>query len=236
MIQKKKVGMAVGALVWHWGQVNREENFAAEHPVYPPLLSTFSSFQQLVDHVKSKMSVSPVVVPRVIVIGALGRVGGGAVRMAEMLGFEVTKWDVTDTVGKKGPFDEILDYDIFVNTIYLSPNLKPEERFVFLTKQSIQNKTRKLTTVVDVSCDPNNPSNPLPIYEEITDLTAPSRRLVQDPLRHLDLVSIDHFPSLVPAESSNEFTDGLLSELVNFPSTNVWKRASNIYLSHLAKY
>lgn len=55
----------------------------------------------------------------VLVMGALGRCGGGAVDCAVRAGLEVIKWDKDETA-KGGPFPEILtDCDVFVNCILL---------------------------------------------------------------------------------------------------------------------
>jgi saccharopine dehydrogenase (NAD+, L-lysine-forming) len=68
---------------------------------------------------------------------------------------------------KGGPFDEILKVDIFVNCIYLSNPIPP-----FLTLEQLE-KDKRLSVVVDVSCDATNPHNPIPIYHETTDFDAP---------------------------------------------------------------
>jgi saccharopine dehydrogenase (NAD+, L-lysine-forming) len=68
-----------------------------------------------------------------------------------------------------GPFSEILDVDIFVNCIYLNSFIPP-----FLTKDSLTNCiNRRLSVVVDVSCDTTNPFNPIPIYDSITTFDKP---------------------------------------------------------------
>ena len=66
-----------------------------------------------------------------------------------------------DETAKGGPFQEILDVDIFVNCIYLSSRINP-----FLTDDIVASAgaSRKLSVVVDVSCDTTNPYNPIPIY------------------------------------------------------------------------
>src|SRR6267154_5316915 len=72
---------------------------------------------------------------------------------------------------KGGPFQEILDVDIFVNCIYLSSSISP-----FLTKDQIiaAGKDRRLSVVVDVSCDTTNPFNPIPIYSINTTFSEPT--------------------------------------------------------------
>lgn len=72
---------------------------------------------------------------------------------------------------KGGPFQEILDVDIFVNCIYLSSQIPP-----FLTKEQVAGagKDRRLRVVVDVSCDTTNPYNPLPVYDINTTFSHPT--------------------------------------------------------------
>lgn len=72
---------------------------------------------------------------------------------------------------KGGPFQEILDVDIFVNCIYLSSKIPH-----FVTHETIRNagRGRRLSVVVDVSCDTTNPYNPIPIYSINTTFSEPT--------------------------------------------------------------
>lgn len=76
-----------------------------------------------------------------------------------------------DETAKGGPFDEILGVDIFVNCIYLSSSIPP-----FITREFIAaaGAARRLSVVVDVSCDTTNPFNPLPIYSVNTTFAYPT--------------------------------------------------------------
>ncbi len=80
------------------------------------------------------------------------------------------KWDLDETA-KGGPFQEILDVDIFVNCIYLTTRIPS-----FLTEEQIDSvgNTRQLRVVVDVSCDTTNPNNPIPIYSVNTTFSEPT--------------------------------------------------------------
>lgn len=77
---------------------------------------------------------------------------------------------MTETA-KGGPFQEILDVDIFVNCIYLTSKIPS-----FVTPEQITaaGRSRKLSVVVDVSCDTTNPNNPIPIYSINTTFDAPT--------------------------------------------------------------
>ena len=83
---------------------------------------------------------------------------------------DILKWDLAETA-KGGPFQEILDVDIFINCIYLNSKIPS-----FLTREQIlaAGKNRRLSVVVDVSCDTTNPFNPIPIYSINTTFSDPT--------------------------------------------------------------
>lgn len=72
---------------------------------------------------------------------------------------------------KGGPFTELLDVDLFINCIYLTSSIPP-----FLTHDFIasKGKDRRLSVVVDVSCDTTNPHNPIPVYNINTTFSEPT--------------------------------------------------------------
>ena len=83
---------------------------------------------------------------------------------------DILKWDMAETA-KGGPFQEILDVDIFVNCIYLT---SPIPHFVTHEQIRAAGKSRLLSVVVDVSCDTTNPNNPIPIYNVNTTFSKPT--------------------------------------------------------------
>lgn len=155
--------------------------------------------------------------PHVFVMGANGRCGTGACQFLLEQGLSVATWDREQTEGR-GPFEELLHFDVFINCVYLSEKVKP-----FLT-ESLLDQPRTLSIISDVSCDPNGPYHPLPIYNQITTFEKPVMRLRDNPV--LDLTAIDHLPSLLPKESSTEFSDLLLPHLLDLKKGSpVWLRA-----------
>jgi len=160
----------------------------------------------------------------VIVVGALGRCGTGSCDFAVSSGVEqLSRWDLAETK-PGGPFKEILGHDIFINDIYLSSSIPP-----FITKDLIA-QPRQLSVVVDVSCDATNPYNPVPIYSKISDFDDPAIRVAPN----LDVIAIDHLPSMVPRESSKEFVDSLLPHLLQFPNSDVWNGALKLFNEKVA--
>eukprot|EP01090_Pellita_catalonica_P017423 TRINITY_DN5257_c0_g1_i1.p1 TRINITY_DN5257_c0_g1~~TRINITY_DN5257_c0_g1_i1.p1 ORF type:complete len:206 (-),score=37.15 TRINITY_DN5257_c0_g1_i1:9-626(-) len=171
--------------------------------------------------------------PKVIVLGALGRVGSGCqdllakVEKQSGLTFEKLLWDMAETK-RGGPFEEIVDCDVFVNCIYLMGKTPP-----FVTNELLDRSGRKLSVLVDVSCDYDNPNNPVPVYNQDTKWAKPALRIRDNP--PLDVISIDNLPSLIPRESSLAFAKDLLPTIKTLPDGPVWLRAKAVFDKKLAE-
>lgn len=110
------------------------------------------------------------------------------------VGIKPTEWDREHTA-KGGPFPELLHQDILVNAIYLNPALRLSP---FLTKGMIDHSTdRTLSVFSDVSCDVTNPHSVFPIYDHLTSFANPTICVAEKPVP-LEVIAIDHLPSLVP--------------------------------------
>ncbi|KAI6248584.1 Saccharopine dehydrogenase [NAD(+), L-lysine-forming] [Erysiphe necator] len=223
-------GAALALKVWSWQLLHL--------PTEPfPSVSCYPNEKELILDVKKaisdgiKKSGSE---PKVMIIGALGRCGSGAVSLCEQVGVpdeNLLKWDIAETA-RGGPFREVLQSDIFVNCIYLSSKIPN-----FIDKPSLNNPERKLSVVCDVSADTTNPYNPIPIYTEATTFTNPTVPVEVDAEPPLSVISIDHLPSLVPREASEAFSRDLLPSLLLLKSrsiSSVWARAENLFREKVA--
>ena len=166
--------------------------------------------------------------PRMLIIGARGRSGKGADAMAREAGAEITAWDVDETA-RGGPFDAIREHDLLVNCVYLDDPVAP-----FTTPAHLGAGMRRLGVIVDVSCDPYGDFNPLPLYDRATTMDEPVIRLSSD-APPIDLIAIDHLPSLLPRESSEEFSASLLPHLLALGrgGSRVWERADAVFEKRL---
>jgi len=168
--------------------------------------------------------------PRVLVIGASGRCGTGAVALCRACGIEPTSWGRNDTAAG-GPFDELLAHDVLINCVFVDCALSP-----FTTLAHLQHPKRRLAVISDVSCDPGT-FNSLPIYSKSTTQSEPLQRLIE-PTRGnpvpLDITSIDHLPSLLPVESSEDFAEQLAPHLLAIGQLDqgVWRRARAVFEQH----
>lgn len=92
----------------------------------------------------------------------------------------------------------------------------------FVREQDLDDPARRLRTLSDVTCDVGSPLNVLPVYDRTTEWTDPVRRLRKEP--PLDLIAIDNLPSLLPRESSVDFSADLTPRLMDFGVAGPWGR------------
>ena len=165
--------------------------------------------------------------PRVIIIGAKGRVGTGARDFCRAMGLEPTLWDMAETA-HGGPFPEILGHEIFLNCILAMPGVP-----VFVP-DTAKTAPRALRVIGDIACDPTSEFSPIKLYDRATDWAAPALRVHVEP--PLDVMAIDNLPSLLPLESSQDYAAQLLPALLTLDriDAGVWGRARAAFASHIA--
>lgn len=208
-------GAAVAVKTWCGQQLGRD-------PVVPAL-ADYANRDVLVAELQDELAgavAAAARAPTVIVIGALGRSGSGACDLAKALGLDVAEWDMAETAAG-GPFRAVLAHDIFINCVLVFSSIPP-----FVTQETVAAPDRALAVICDVSCDPFGDYNPVPLYTECTSFETPAERLLDGP-PPLDLVAIDHLPSMLPKESSENFSQQLLPTLLQLdqPKEGVWGRA-----------
>ena len=108
-------------------------------------------------------------------------------------------------------------YDILINCILLDESY---------TKVWIGPDFQKDIVIVDVSCDYSKKNNPIPIYKEATTWSIP----VYNYNKYISVIAIDNLPSLLPRESSNEFSCELTKLLKNYGNP-VWQNTLETFRS-----
>jgi saccharopine dehydrogenase (NAD+, L-lysine-forming) len=150
-----------------------------------------------------------------LVVGALGRSGRGARVAFHAAGVEPTCWDLEET--RDLDRRALLAHDVMVNAVLATTRVPP-----FLRDADLDDPARRLRTLCDVTCDVGSPLNVLPVYDRTTDWDEPARRLRKEP--PLDLIAIDNLPSLLPRESSTDFSAALVLQLLDFEVGGPWGR------------
>lgn len=150
-----------------------------------------------------------------LVTGALGRSGRGARLAFLTAGVEATAWDLAET--RDLDRAALLAHDVMVNAVLATTPVPP-----FLRERDLDDPARRLRTLCDVTVDVGSPLNVLPVYDRTTEWTDPVRRLRKEP--PLDLIAIDNLPSLLPRESSTDFSTALLPQLLEFETGGPWGR------------
>ncbi|KAG7854977.1 hypothetical protein KL939_004726 [Ogataea angusta] len=224
-------GAALGVEDWAFKQTHPDSEDLGGVSPYPNEAALVADVKKMLDEGVAKAGRKPTV----LIIGALGRCGSGAIDLCRKVGIpdeNIIKWDMAETA-KGGPFKEIVDADIFVNCIYLSKPIPP-----FCNLETLNDENRKLRTIVDVSADTTNPHNPIPVYTVATVFNEPTVRVDTTKGPKLSVISIDHLPSLLPREASEFFVRDLLPSLRQLPQRDtapVWTRAKALFDKHVAR-
>lgn len=106
-------GSALALKNWAWQQTHPAGDLLPGVESYPNESALITDIKNDLEAARAKAGR----LPRVIVIGALGRCGRGAVDMCLKAGIpdeQILKYDMAETA-KGGPFKEIHESDIFVN-------------------------------------------------------------------------------------------------------------------------
>lgn len=103
------VGAALAIKTWAW---------QLEHPEKPLLgVKSYSNEAQLLDDIRAVLQKGQKIAgksPKLLIIGALGRCGRGAVDLCQKIAIpdsSVLKWDLAETSLKSGPYPEIIVRD-----------------------------------------------------------------------------------------------------------------------------
>ncbi|WEW61341.1 Saccharopine dehydrogenase [Emydomyces testavorans] len=170
--------------------------------------------------------------PTVIIVGARGKSGTGALQLCHQVGIpkaSITAWGREDTA-RGGPFQEIMDHDIFINAIHVDQPIPP-----FVTPEILRG-TRRLSVIADISNDTNNPFNPVRIYKSSTSLDRPAVAIPVSSDPPLSVTAIGYLPSLIPREASDAAARALLpafKQLKNRKDARVWREVENLYFEKL---
>lgn len=115
-------GAALGVKNWAWQLANPGKKL--------PAVASFTDGKgyyvdegELVDQIRKDLEAGGKILgrkPTALVMGALGRCGRGACDLFIKAGLpeeNITRWDLAETRGRHGPYEEIAQHDIFLNAV-----------------------------------------------------------------------------------------------------------------------
>ena len=152
---------------------------------------------------------------KIAVMGKNGRCGRGVCQFLDKMGFSYVGIDKNHTTS-------LSEYDIIYNCILLGNVNAP----LWLSVQDAEYEIQKPTVLVDVSCDVSKPNHPFrELYVETTSWKTPVKTVGP----YLDIIAIDNLPSLLPRESSDDFSRDL-TQLLLSEDLEPWKSANQVFL------
>jgi saccharopine dehydrogenase (NAD+, L-lysine-forming) len=171
----------------------------------------WNSIQDLINNIKF-YNIENLNKIQICIIGSNGKCGNGAKNLLNLLELNYICIDKTDN--KKS----LYNYDIILNCINLQDNIG--------TWFDYDTPYYKNNVIVDISCDYNNLYNPIKIYNNKTTWLEP----VYSFNNFVDIIAIDNLPSLLPFESSIEFSHKLVNLLKMYKNDDInWKNTFNIF-------
>jgi len=153
----------------------------------------------------------------IAIIGANGKSGSCVFNILDYLGIKCTKYNRNDNKV------HLESFDIIYNCIKLDINF--DETWLDNTTDF-----RKPLTIVDISCDYTRINNPIKIYNKSTSWEEP----VISFNKYVDIIAIDNLPSLLPKDSSDDFSKIFVKLLLNY-NNQEWISNKNMYYNIIKK-
>jgi len=155
----------------------------------------------------------------IAVIGPNGNTGKGVLFILDYFGFNY------DKIYRNTNKNNLINYDIVFNCIKL--DLDSNE--IWFDCYNTTNINKKLL-IVDISCDPNRPNNPINIYSNPTNWV--------EPIFHynnfIDIICINNLPSLLPKDSSIYFSN-IFTNLLLTQNNYYWENNINYFTKIIEK-
>ncbi len=190
----------------------------------------FSDKRQLLDHtmgVVSKVKKTP----SVVVIGYKGNSGRGAVDFLKELTIAPTLWGREET-SCPGTLATISQFEVIVHCIHSDNPGAP-----FLVESDLY-KEKKLSILVDVTCDIGGISHRFPFYSKTTTFSNPCLKVgpAKDPVH---VIGIDRLTNWLPLEANYALAAPLFPFLENLLDAEdrglppLWEITKNKFLEHI---
>jgi saccharopine dehydrogenase (NAD+, L-lysine-forming) len=153
---------------------------------------------------------------KIAIIG-IGRCGNGVKKVLNDISQPFVEF------GRDSDYTTLIEYDIIFNCILLDESYNK----IWFDTNTI---FRKPIIIVDISCDYSKPNNPIQLYKEATTWENPVFHYNEN----VDIIAIENLPSLLPRESSDDFSHTFRELLLEYPSS-VWFNTLEIFNERISK-
>jgi len=150
---------------------------------------------------------------KIAIIGSDGRCGIGVKFILDIFNIKYVKFLKEENISK------LNDFDIIFNCILL------DEKYDKIWFDKSTNFLKDIV-IVDISCDYTKINNPIQLYNKATSWNEPVFKYNN----FIDIIAIENLPSLLPFESSNDFSKKCKDLLLEYDN-NVWKNNFYIFYS-----
>jgi len=152
------------------------------------------------------------------IIGINGRCGQGCKYLLDILNIKYIGYSRNDVL------DSLVNHEIIINCI----KLEKDTEFTIITDKNLGD-FKKLSIINDVSCDITAVNNPIKLDYQLTTFKNPIYKYN----KQLDIICIDNLPSLLPINSSTEFSNKLTELIIGINSNIIWENLDNLYYNKI---
>jgi saccharopine dehydrogenase (NAD+, L-lysine-forming) len=154
---------------------------------------------------------------QIAIIGAEGKCGTGVQYMLNFLNIKYQKINKNYNNENSDIMVDFKKYDIIFNCILLNELYNK----IWFNTNMIYDKD---IVIVDISCDYSKINNPIKLYDKATSWNEPVFKYN----KFIDIIAIENLPSLLPFESSNDFSKNCVDLLLNY-GNEIWKNNLEVF-------
>ncbi len=153
------------------------------------------------------------------IIGPNGRCGKGCRFLLDSLSIKYVGY------GRSDKLNNLTDHDIIINCIKLEKDAE-----LTIISETMLEKPNKISIINDVSCDITAENNPIKLKYCLTTFEKPIYKYNDN----LDIICIDNLPSLLPIDSSTEFSNKLSELILMINDSEIWSNVEKLYYEKIS--
>ncbi len=196
------IGTATSLLQFYYKSINKELLNLIPKDDYKILINELKNYIEYYKNIE------------IGIIGINGRCGQGCKYLLEKLDINYVGYSREDVL------DRLINHDIIINCI----KLEKDSEFTLISDKGLVD-FKKLSIINDVSCDITAVNNPIKLDYQLTTFKNPIYKYN----KQIDIICIDNLPSLLPIDSSIEFSNKLTELIIDINSNIIWYNLENLY-------